>query len=1320
MATRTFNPVVTRRVAPRAARPASATPTPARAAGAKAGLPRFAAAAPTQTPTLSQRGDRWETEATRVADAAARAPATDLPVATRRRAAPPTRTPAVALRAAPSAFLPTTPRVTASPIVEGVTSTGAPLPAAVQRRVEAVTGVGVDAVRVHAGYQAHQAALSVNARAFTAGSHIYLRDSASADDPRLLAHETAHAIQQSATLHAAHPRGPPQRDASVLPITAAPRGMIQREETAPAPAAPEEEGILEMGFWTVLEMFVPQRIIDVLRDIRRLGLWEFLKRRISGALDSLFAGMRDQGGFTAQLADIFQSLLERGRVILAALVAGDCEPLFAAVRELRDTLSQVAGDAWNAVTEFLQPIGDYLSNLWQQFGAPVVDFLGEFASDVWEGIQGLGNELWELTRPAREYASSVWTEIKNLLGFGEGGDDDGGGGIGAWIAEQAGEVWDEVAQTLEPVIAPIREVVDQVRAILPLDAILDLRDTITGWMDNAMQMADSMEEEGDVAENQDLLRDIVLPGIRRAITSVSDRLDTASAWVTGLIGDLVARVGGFFTALSQNTLLSPFRGALQWLDDEAVALGQWARETAAGVFDVAHQALEALDTWIEPVLDALQRLVSTLGDLMGHLGDFVLGPFMLIPRCIRDPIKDFLVEQVLRRIPIFSQLLEVPNLWARAQTVFRRIVVQIFRDGNLAGAAWTFFREVIQLFGLPPQLVTNLIRNAARAIRDILNDPAGFLLNLFRAIGRGFLQFVENFGTHLLNGIANWLFGALGDTGIRVPTEFSLGAVVDVVLQVLDITQERVFRAIERRIGPERTAQLRRGLGIATEIFSLVQILATQGPAGLWREILSRLDNLWGSIVSGVTSFLMTRVIAFATRWLASLLDVTGIMPVINSIVAIYNAIQSFFQYLRQLLEIVNSVFEGLGEIARGVITRGANLVEANLGRLMPIAIGFLANQIGLGDLPNQIRRVVGEIRARVDRAIDWIVDRIVRGVQAVVSAVRSGVRTVVAAVRNWWQARAQFTGADGETHNLYFEQVAGRHELIVASRPERVGTKARAVLADTAATPDQRTKAQQILDLEAAIRANSDRVVAEGAAGRGDGPTATGYVAQINADMQTMSNLFVSLFSGPAASDLPPPQFSFTTEGGKAKTAEVKYLSANRPGGSAPAASPLGWEELQSQGLTTSGQRFVQMHLINERLGGLGVAPNLVPGSNANNREHHNTVEDRIKDEVGHNPRDTSAIARRKVVYYKVTVNYRSDSRDAAFNPTGRTFAAVGGRPAPSATYFASSITCEWGFYNENTTAAPGSPVQTRWGSAPAGTTTQPIPIELPRLALA
>ncbi|MHB9005966.1 MAG: eCIS core domain-containing protein [Limisphaerales bacterium] len=1222
MAARAFTAVVTRRVAPSAARPVARPAHPTRSGGAVAGLPRFASAPAAPTPVINQRGDRWEKEASRVAETIVRQPASAPAPIARPVPARPIHT-ALPLRPSPSppprggllpAARPT--QVNPTPAIEGIDSPGTGLAPQFRRQLETVTGVGLEAVRVHTGPQAELAADRVHARAITVGSHIYLRAGESPRDARLLAHESAHAIQQTATLNAARPRGPPGSVETTPALSAAPTGLIQREPASSTDtAAPESEGFLEMGFWLALQHAgVAQRIIDVLREIRHVGLWEFLKRKLSGALNRVFDGLRNQGGFTARLADIFQGLLNRTRLILAALVGGDCQPLFAAVRDFRDTLSVLAGEAWDSITGFLQPIGDHLSGLWEKFGAPVADFLGEFAADTWTFISGLGNDLWNFTQPARDYASGIWTEVKSLLGFGEGNDDDAGGGLGDWIAAQAGEAWDELKLGLEPVIAPIRQVADQVAAILPLEAIFNLRDTVTTWMDQALQMADTMEEEGDLAEDQDLIRDIVLPGVRRAIAGVNEKLTAASAWVTGVIGDLVGQVTGLVGAIGSHALLGPLQGAVQWLSDEATALGDWARDRAVGIFDLARQALDTLNAWIEPVLRALQRLVATVGNLAGRLGDFVLGPFLLIPECIREPIKDFLIEKILSRIPVFAQLIAVPDLWARAQTVFRRIIVQVFRDGDLAGAAWTFFREVIQLFGLPPELVTNLLRNAARAIGDILRDPVGFLLNLFRALGTGFVQFLNHFASHLLNGIATWLFGALGETGVRVPTQFSLQAVVDVVLQVLDLTQERVFRAIERRVGPERAAQIRRGLGLAEEVLAWVRILATEGPAGLWRELLSRLHNLWETIVNGVMDFLVNRVVAFATRWIMSLLDVTGIMPVINSLVAIYHAIQSFVQYLRQLLEIVNSVFEGLGEIARGVIARGASLVEANLGRLMPIAIGFLANQIGLADLPHQVRRVVGGIRARVDQAMDWIVDRVVRGVQAVVGAVRSGVATVL----GWLGLRRPFQNASGETHELYFRGQTDNAQLIVESTPRPLVEFLANYLQTQNPSAEERATIAQIR-----ARVTEIETIKSAGGTRGRGSFSQSDGVNIQAKYEAILGLLARLRGDGTA---PPPtliiQRARLPDSGDGTMMIAHPLSLN-PGGMAggqPYEESDLWRAVSRRKRQAGGNTFyVRGHLLNHHLHGAGSRENMIPITSTANGRMERLAESQVKNAILH-----------------------------------------------------------------------------------------------------
>ena len=86
------------------------------------------------------------------------------------------------------------------------------------------------------------------------------------------------------------------------------------------------------------------------------------------------------------------------------------------------------------------------------------------------------------------------------------------------------------------------------------------------------------------------------------------------------------------------------------------------------------------------------------------------------------------------RIPFFQQFLSLGDIWAKVKDTALTILKQIFVDGNLFGALWTYFKAVLGLFGLPPQLITNIIVKAAQALGDILANPIGFIINILKAI----------------------------------------------------------------------------------------------------------------------------------------------------------------------------------------------------------------------------------------------------------------------------------------------------------------------------------------------------------------------------------------------------------------------------------------------------------------------------------------------------------------------------------------------------------------------------------------------------------
>ena len=1280
-----------------ASAPPRATPVPART--------RDPRPAPPQAVAVNRPDDHWEREAERTARTVA-SPAPMLP------------------HAAPGSPSPRPPPVSGPAPDWAETGTSRPIALPLRRRIELVTGADLRGVRVHSGTIAERATARVQARAFAHGAHIFLGRGERADDVHVVAHEAAHTIQQSATLNAAYPQGPPGRQ-----LTRAPPGTVQRfpslsdigEAISDAGEAVWDAGSTAVGvagdlitgdFWGAVRRLAPS-IADILQEIADKGLWEFLKEKIGSVVDSLFGGLRQVGNFFGSLGDWVAGLFGTIREIVAGLAGRGKEALFGALRTLRAFLGEVAGDVWDSLTRFFEPIGGFFSRVANFFTGPVLSFLEELGGEVWRTITRWAGNLWDALSPVREALSWAWDHVLELLGISGGGNGGGGGGgILGWIQEKAGEVWDWIKGLAAPVVGGVQRALRWLGNLAPLEAIRALRTRVLGWVDSATQMADRMEQPEGVADNREVLRDVVLPAIQGAIQGLRTGIGAAGNWVCGTVGGLAESVAGFFDALAGNEYLAFASGALEWLRDGALQLGTWATDGIGGLFALVDGALATLARWVEPILNLVRQLISALFNLLSRLPDLILGPiWRLIPVWIREPVKNFLINQVLRRIPIFSQLLEVPNIVDRAIAVARRVLLQIFLDGDLLGAAWTFFRAVLEFFGLPPQLVVNLIRNAARAIGDIVRHPVDFFINLLRAVKEGFLNFLGNFGRHLLNGLADWLFGTLGEAGIQVPREFSLRAVFDVVLQILGITVDHVFELIERRVGRERAQQIRRGLGIAQEALRYIQILVTGGPAALWDELRSQLTGLWDRIVEGVMSFLMERLVATATRWIMSLLDITGIMPVVNSLIAIYRAIESFFRYLRQLLEIVNSVLEGIGEIARGVIARGAALVERNLARILPIAIGFLANQLGLGGLADHIRRIIERIREVVDRALSWLIDRIVRGVQAVVGAARSGVaavREAGAALLDWLSARQPFRGSAGEPHNILVEGGQGAAQLVVQSErktlEEAVTTvegKEGVPAADKTAVRqwgNQATTAINWLKDPARNTAPGERALRPGDTNvqTDQNPEVRTRNRDLREAMRELGTLFERHLFGDGALPTPEIPANPVNADGFPLSAGAKKLSANRRLGGTPSSSHPRWLAISETGLTRSAGEWVNMHVIPDDFQGPGDDSNLVPGMKLQNNTMRRGLEEPIERLIG----APGSTTNRGVVWLRAEVAYHPDSARTGWPEKVRQTGAKAG-------YYGRQIDFTWGLHQrgENNT----------WPEQPALATFRVGPIPLP-----
>ena len=138
--------------------------------------------------------------------------------------------------------------------------------------------------------------------------------------------------------------------------------------------------------------------------------------------------------------------------------------------------------------------------------------------------------------------------------------------------------------------------------------------------------------------------------------------------------------------------------------------------------------------------------------------------------------------------------------FARIMGIFAEPLMRLI--AFLATVIRMVIEVALQLMNFPVNLISNIITKAMQAINDIQRDPVGFLKNLLRAVKTGFMNFLGNFSTHLINGLVGWLFGELEEAGITAPPDLSFRSILGLVLDVLGISIDRIFEKLQNASVP--------------------------------------------------------------------------------------------------------------------------------------------------------------------------------------------------------------------------------------------------------------------------------------------------------------------------------------------------------------------------------------------------------------------------------------------------------------------------------------------------------------------------------------
>ena len=1070
-------------------------------------------------------------------------------------------------------------------------------------------------VRVHTDARAAQLSEGLNARAFTVGNHIYFGAGEYAPNTdqgkELIAHELTHVVQQGGG-------------------GATAGAQIQREEKKGwFESATDFAG--EIG-WGIVRDYAP----DLEPVLKRgpEGVFDWLKDRAMGAAEGLFqkvtAPVRAIEGFGAKLSARFAPMVTAVQTASAQIARNDCTPL----RDAAEKIEKTAAALIQPVVEFLQPvvkkIQDFMSAVWDKIGAPLWEAIKDYAAEqwrqlmwLWDGVKTIAKWIWGKTATFRAMAEKAWVWFKNKLGIGEG--PEGEDGLLQWVQRKVEAAWAWVKAKIEPykneLIAIGTSVGAVALAMSPAGPILLIGGAVYGAV-QALRWVHANWGKGNIIVTARVyVEKTLIPGLLASTNKLGASLTKFANSISGSLGALAAGLTRSVGTLAASVLRFAVN-AVQWIADQAQALAAWATDKLNSLSTWVSNAVLKLQGFMKKVLTLLQRLGDVLIDIWALPKRRAAGVWNPIPACIRDPIVDFVGPIILRQIEIFQELAKNDEAWQQTKADVYQIIHLVFVNRDLKGAIKATFYLVLRVFNLPPDLLRIVANKALAAWDTISKAPIAFLKNTVRSLGVGFKRLWNNIGEHLEFGLQEWLLGPLKDKGVAPPSSWTdPKAVFGFVLDVLGLSVSHIWELLAKRFNPTKVAAVRSFFGAISKAWDWINkaIDTSKTPEENTKGIIEKAKEFGKTVLTGVVEWIAGKVATELAIMAAAAAASAGLSEVVDIVRRIYKALVTAVKWARRILDMINETLGSVLQIASGQVDAVGEKFEKILHRGMPVVIGFLADQVGLGDLGTKLRSLVEQLRAKVDEAILWLIDKIKAGLEALIS----GVKTAGGKRVNSGDARDKVTMAEGEEHDVYFKGDEETAELIIESTPRPLAD----YLSDYVRNekPDDAEKAviQQIRDQVSFIQKTKGK--------KGDFGAERGLQIQ-----QAFDKIVVLLGrlkgkAAPLKSEIDWP----AQKSGDGRTMVAKVLSLNPGGnaGSTPSDESALWKQVRRR-VWKGGNTpiYVRGHLLNHHLHGGGFAKNLTPLIGKANTQMESRIESALKNAI---------LGEKRVFRFEVNVIY-------------------------------------------------------------------------------
>lgn len=421
--------------------------------------------------------------------------------------------------------------------------------------------------------------------------------------------------------------------------------------------------------------------------------------------------------------------------------------------------------------------------------------------------------------------------------------------------------------------------------------------------------------------------------------------------------------------------------------------------------------------------------------------------------------------------------------------------------------------------------------------------------------------------------------------GVGLPQVWDLKGIVGLALQMIGITYQNIRRHMVVVMGETV-------VGTIEKTFTLVKTLITEGPMAAWEQLKEMAGEMQQAFIEAVKDFLKIKIIEQAIQWIVGIF-VPG-AGIVKAIIAIYDTIVFFIQKAKQIIQMVGSFLNSVGEIAAGNISAAADALENGLARGLTVVISFLAQLLHLNAITDKIKAVIQKIRGKVDAVLakvaKWIADK--------AKMLFGKAKDAAGKLVEWWKARKPFKTSGGESHEIYYTGTEKDIIPMVASKdPKPIKKKLDEYKhgSATGSAEDEKKGKSLVSKAEKALAKDPND------------PNLVVYMKEIievydegNSDKETK----VTRKTGSLGGDTVGLEMS------------VDWLGAGPHNGSPPQSGVQAklMDLLVTDPTKGSDEKYIRGHLLNEHLGGKGDTNNMFPITGNANSKHLHSTEKEVK----------------------------------------------------------------------------------------------------------